>query len=62
VEAETADAIVEDNEQSRLDCLRVSFSILALVALVALFFSSRIPTRETRLGALTLRCSAILRD
>jgi hypothetical protein len=46
VEAETADAIVEDNEQSRLDGLRVSLSILALVALVALFFSSRIPIRQ----------------
>jgi glycerol uptake facilitator-like aquaporin len=46
VEARTADAIIEDNEQSRLTGLRVSLSVLAMIALIALFFSSRIPTRQ----------------
>ena len=40
----TADAIVETNEQSRIDGLRVAVSILALFALVALLFTRGIPT------------------
>ena len=46
VDTETADAIIETNERSRLDALRVSLAVLALIALIALFFSSRIPTRQ----------------
>ncbi len=40
----TADAIVEENAQSRIDGLRVAVSILALLALVALLFTGGIPT------------------
>ena len=40
----TANAIVDQNEQSRIDGLRVAVSILALFALVALLFTRGIPT------------------
>jgi MFS family permease len=40
----TADAIVDTNEKSRIDGLRVAVSILALFALVALLFTRGIPT------------------
>ena len=43
VPAETAAAIVEQNEKSRVDGLRVAVSILALLALVALLFTRGIP-------------------
>jgi MFS family permease len=49
----TADAIVEENATARLDGLRSSLSVLALIALVALFFSRRIPTRQPALTAAT---------
>ena len=42
----TATAIVEENEAARLDGLRASLSVLALIALVALFFSRGVPTRQ----------------
>jgi hypothetical protein len=42
--AEVAQAIIDENEQARLDGLRVALSVIALVALVALFFARRIPT------------------
>ena len=44
VRPRTVDAIVETNEQSRIDGLRVAVSILALFALVALLFTGGIPT------------------
>jgi hypothetical protein len=44
VSQETADAIVDENEDSRLQALRASLSILAVLALVAPFFTRRIPT------------------
>jgi MFS family permease len=40
----TADAVVETNEQSRIDGLRVAVSMLALLSLVALPFTRGIPT------------------
>jgi len=42
----TTDAIVEENETARLDGLRTALSVLALLALVGLFFTGRIPTRQ----------------
>jgi len=45
----TADAIVDENAQARLDALRTSLSVLAVIALIALFFSRSIPT--TPVGA-----------
>lgn len=43
VEEETADAVIEVNERARLDGLRVALAVLALIALIALFFARRIP-------------------
>ena len=41
-----ADAIVDENETARIDGLRSALSVLAALALVALFFSRRIPTEQ----------------
>ncbi len=46
VPSETADAIVDENETARLDGLRASLSVLGVIALIAVFFSRRIPTRQ----------------
>jgi MFS family permease len=46
VEETAANAIVAQNEASRLDGLRSALAVLAVLALVALFFSSGIPTRQ----------------
>lgn len=46
VPAATADAIVEENEQSRLTGLKASLSVLAIAALLAFVFASGIPTRQ----------------
>jgi MFS family permease len=43
VPPETANAIVEENENARLTGLRVAISVLAVIALIALFFSTRLP-------------------
>jgi MFS family permease len=42
----TARAVVEVNQEARIDGLRVALIVLALVALVALFFTGRIPERQ----------------
>jgi hypothetical protein len=39
----TATAVVDENAQARLDALRASLSVLAVLALIALAFSRRIP-------------------
>jgi MFS family permease len=46
VPPETADAIVTENANARIDGLRSSLSLLALIALIALFTSRRIPARQ----------------
>ncbi|MFL6243677.1 MAG: MFS transporter, partial [Acidimicrobiia bacterium] len=46
VPPQTADEIVDENETARLDGLRASLSVLAVIALIAVFFSRRIPTRQ----------------
>ena len=43
---EVARAVLDENEQARLDGLRIALAVLALIALVALFFSTRIPTDQ----------------
>jgi hypothetical protein len=49
VSPSTASAIVDENATARLDALRASLSVLAVLALVALFLSRSIPT--TPVGA-----------
>ena len=46
VAPKTADAIVEENAKARIDGLRSSLSVLAIIALIALFASRRIPTKQ----------------
>ena len=42
----TADAVIDENATARLDGLRASLSVLAVIALIALFFTRRIPTKQ----------------
>lgn len=46
VPRQTADAIVKENEKARIAGLRAALSVLAVIALIALFASRRIPTRQ----------------
>ncbi len=46
VPAKTADAIVAENADARIAGLRSALSLLAVIALIALFFSRRIPTKQ----------------
>jgi MFS family permease len=46
VPPQQADAIVSENEDARLDGLRSALSVLALLALVALPFTARIPAEQ----------------
>jgi MFS family permease len=43
VPKDTADAIVDENASARIDALRSSLSVVAVIALIALFFSISIP-------------------
>ena len=51
VPRKTADAIVDENADARLVGLRAALAVLALIALVALFFSRRLPTVQPALSA-----------
>ena len=42
----TADVIMEENTAARVVALQVSFGLLALFAVVALFFTGRLPRRK----------------
>ncbi len=46
VSTQTADAIVEQNANARIAGLRSSLSVMAIIALIAVFFSFRIPTEQ----------------
>jgi hypothetical protein len=46
VSEDTATAILEVNQQARLDGLRAALVVLAVVALLALFAARRIPTQQ----------------
>jgi len=40
------EAVMEDNEQARLDGLRTALAALGLIALAGLFFAGRIPSEQ----------------
>jgi hypothetical protein len=44
----TADEIVKENANARIDALRSSLSVVALIALIALFTSMSIPTQQPK--------------
>jgi hypothetical protein len=46
VDPATSDAIIDENAEARLNGLRASLSVLAIIALVALAFTRRIPTTQ----------------
>ena len=46
VSTETANAIVDENSTARIAGLRSSLSVMAIIALIAVFFSLRIPTEQ----------------
>jgi hypothetical protein len=46
VDASTTKAVVDENGQARIDGLRSALALLALVGVIALFFTKRIPTRQ----------------
>jgi MFS family permease len=46
VPPDTADAIIQQNQQSRLAGLRAAVAVLALCALLAMIFSNGVPTRQ----------------
>jgi MFS family permease len=45
VSDDVAEAVLDANESARIDALRLSLSILALIAVLALFFTRLLPTR-----------------
>ncbi len=47
VEDSTAQAVIDDNEQARIDALRAALAVLALAALLALFAARSLPTRQS---------------
>ncbi len=51
VPAQTADAIVKENQKARIDGLRAALSLLAIIALIALFASRRIQTQQPSAAA-----------
>jgi MFS family permease len=51
VPPQTTDAIVEENANARIDGLRASLSVLAVIGLIALFFGGRIPTKQPSAAA-----------
>jgi MFS family permease len=51
VSSRATDAILEENEEARLVGLRTALAVLALLALVGLFFTGRIPTRQPAAAA-----------
>jgi EmrB/QacA subfamily drug resistance transporter len=46
VDEQTTQAVVDENEQARVDALRATLALLGLFALIALFFTRRIPTEQ----------------
>jgi MFS family permease len=52
---EVTQAVVNENEQARLDGLRTALAALTLIALIALFFTTRIPTEQPGSAAETRR-------
>jgi MFS family permease len=57
VDERTTEAVVDVNEQARLDGLRSALALLALIGVIALFFARRIPTEPPGGGAATAATS-----
>jgi hypothetical protein len=46
VDQKTAQAVVHENQQARVDGLRTALALLAVLSMVALFFTRRIPAQQ----------------
>ena len=46
IDPQTSQEILEENQQARLDGLRAALALLAIVGVIALFFTKRIPTEQ----------------
>jgi hypothetical protein len=59
VDASTTKAIVDENEQARVDGLRSALALLALIGVIALFFTKRIPTHQPGAAATAATDSSV---
>jgi EmrB/QacA subfamily drug resistance transporter len=59
VDASTTEAIVDENEQARVDGLRSALALLALIGVIALFFTKRIPTHQPGAAATAATDSSV---
>jgi len=48
LDEETASAVIDENEDARIDALKISLATLAALALVAMFLTRGIPTRQPK--------------
>ncbi|HKI28401.1 MAG TPA: MFS transporter, partial [Actinomycetota bacterium] len=46
VDDQTADAVLEDYGSARVDGLRTALALLAIFAVIALFFTRRVPDQQ----------------
>jgi uncharacterized membrane protein YccC len=46
VSPEVADAVLAENRQARIDGLKAAIAVLTLFAIVSLFFTGNIPTKQ----------------
>jgi hypothetical protein len=46
VDATTSAAIVDENERARIDGLRAALALLALIGVIAMFFTRRLPVHQ----------------
>jgi hypothetical protein len=56
VDQQTADAVLDDYGNARVDGLRTALALLAIFAVIALFFTRRVPD-EQPVGAATTQAS-----
>ena len=47
----TTQAVVDANQQARVDGLRSALALLAVISVIALFFTKRIPTEQPGSGS-----------
>jgi hypothetical protein len=53
LDPQTSQAILDENEQARLDGLTAALALLAIIAVLALFFTKRIPQQQPAAASAT---------
>jgi len=51
VDEETASAVIDENEDARIDALKLSLATMAVLALIAMFLTRNVPTRQPKAAA-----------